>query len=620
MKTLEAARLNGESDQQLIPIFVSLYQTYIDNKEFEAALEYMRKEYELIKDVPKEACATLLGLANVLDLAGKDFWEVDTMYRKALAEARKVGDAAMERTVMIKLIRLCRNRHMISLAEILENEASEKGIDLTEASEDTEYSEDIGELLDVSLELQLSSDAESSDNEQNRTPKVLGVNTRKKRPSFTVKKNAKGETRLHEACINGNYQLAKMLIDQGHALNVRDNAGWLPLHEAAIHGHRDVVELLLDSGASSAINDKGGTSCDGITPLYDAASNGNLSVVQLLLDRGAKSTLKTDFNETPLDALLRWNGEFGHKLSPTEKGFYEDIKQRLVEQCEKVGIDTTAKVLNTASSGYNSSKSRNSQTSQQRRRFNTSFSDDSDESPKENDDSIKKSARSEYKSVMSRLKNPHKDQRYVIDDPIDTKKRSAHLAVQELDGDEWLEDDVGPIKKKQRFYNDKSLDASSSPVKVSTPVKSALSRKPSSTILDLDSDVEELAENIHNDDGYDAFDLVMNAGDGKKMKAKRRTSTTKLPRKPSSQPSLLDSGFARFIEADDAKKQTSPAKPFSNNSSLNESFNRTTMTEKQLIIKVQIENEKIIVPVNKDAANELRISWLSEEAARRYYW
>lgn len=49
---------------------------------------------------------------------------------------------------------------------------------------------------------------------------------------------------------------------QGHPVNVRDHAGWLPLHEAANHGFTEMVELLLDNGAT--INDKGGTGCEGI--------------------------------------------------------------------------------------------------------------------------------------------------------------------------------------------------------------------------------------------------------------------------------------------------------------------------------------------------------------------
>lgn len=604
LKTLEAAQLDGDGEHKLIPIYVSLYQTYIDNKEYEAALEYMNKEYELIRGESKEACATLLALGNLLDLAGKDFWEVDSMYRKALEEARKSADRTMEKNVIVKLIKLCTKRGMSNLAEILEQEATEKGIELNESTDDTDYSEDIPDISnDISLELLLSSDPESSDNDDQKT---VVSSSRKKRPALTVKKNAKGETKLHEACINGNYQLAKMLIDQGHAVNVRDNAGWLPLHEASIHGFRDLVELLLDSGAQSAINDKGGTSCEGITPLYDAASNGNLSVVQLLLERGARATVKTDFNETPYEALIRWNSEFGHKLSPSEKEFYETIKQRLMESCEKVGIDTSAKHLNTSSSGYQSAKLRNSQSCEQRTdlRFNTSFSDD--ESSDERKDSVEKNARLEYRNVMSRLKNPHKNQQVIFDDPIEVKKRSAHLTAHEVDPDEWLDNDLAPSRKKQKFYNEKDLEERS-PL-TPTTVKS-IGRTSSSVIIDSDSDSEAV----------DAFEVVMNAANTSKHRAKRRSSIPKPQRRQSIQPSLLESGFARLVEAVDVTEVRSP-EPSSNNTSLNTTLNRSNVTEKPLIIKVQIDDEKVIVPVVREAANELKISWLVEEAARRYYW
>jgi NF-kappa-B inhibitor-like protein 2 len=97
--------------------------------------------------------------------------------------------------------------------------------------------------------------------------------TRARRQTFTIKRNCKGETQLHQACISGNAILARRLIDQGHPVAIRDHAGWLPLHEASIHGHKEIAEMLLDRDRTM-LNDKGGTSCDGITPLYDACSNG----------------------------------------------------------------------------------------------------------------------------------------------------------------------------------------------------------------------------------------------------------------------------------------------------------------------------------------------------------
>jgi NF-kappa-B inhibitor-like protein 2 len=605
-KALEAAQLNGESEQQLIPIYVSLYQTYTDNKQYSEAIEFMKKEYELIKDEPKEAAVTLMGLGNLLDLAGKSFWESEATFKKALDEARKAEDLSLEKDVMQKFSKFCRKNSKVNVAEMLEEEATQKGIDLNVGNFDTnEFSEDIVELSnDFDLDLQLSSDPESSDNENNRSMKV--ATTRKRRPAMTVKKNAKGETRLHEACISGNYQIAKMLIEQGHQINVRDNAGWLPLHEAAIHGFRDVVELLLDNGAQSAINDKGGTSCDGITPLYDAASNGNLSVVQLLLDRGAKSTVKTDFSETPLDALLRWHGDYGKNLSPTEEEFYMEIKQRLTEELKKIGIETAPKSSNTASSGYNSALSRPS-LQKQSLRFETTFSEDSEnEENCQETENIKRNARLEYKNAMKSLKAPKSDQNF-NEKCAEAKRRSAHLARREIDIDDWLEDDLGPVRKKQKFVNQKATDGQSPAKK--TPEK-AFSRKTSSLLLELNSD----GEKSDTSDVLDAFDVVMGADEHAGLNQKRRRNSVKSQSKVLNQPSLLDAGFSRFTTL----SAVSPVKASTSSCSLNESGGQ--QPEKPIIIKVEVGDEKILVPVNTEAVNELQISWLSDEVARRYYW
>lgn len=88
----------------------------------------------------------------------------------------------------------------------------------------------------------------------------MGVGKRKNR-NFVLKKNAKGESQLHVACINGSAPVVYHLVEQGHPVNIRDNSGWLPLHEACNHGYLEIVRFLLDKGA--AINDRGGTHCNG---------------------------------------------------------------------------------------------------------------------------------------------------------------------------------------------------------------------------------------------------------------------------------------------------------------------------------------------------------------------
>lgn len=123
-----------------------------------------------------------------------------------------------------------------------------------------------------------------------------------KQTLHSFKRNLRGETQLHVACIRGNFKMAKKLIEEGHPLNERDNLNWLPLHEACNYGYLDIVELLVNSGAK--VNDSIGP----ITPLHDvtferhlfhlrfthfafnrlkAAQNGHFQVVKVLLKAGA---------------------------------------------------------------------------------------------------------------------------------------------------------------------------------------------------------------------------------------------------------------------------------------------------------------------------------------------
>lgn len=224
-KMLEAAEKNGDSGAQLIPVYVSLYQTYRDMSEYNLALEFMQKEYELCKDVPSEKLSTLMGIADTQSLAGKDFWAIDAIYEEAKEVAQTMGNKKKEKLVLMKQLALREKYEMTTLANIMREELNSSSFNVLDcADEDSndgheaESSEevntpDVGD--DICLD-ELSDSADENEEEQNRTATVSNqTRTLRKRGCFTVKKNEKGESQLHRACINGNLALARRLIDQG---------------------------------------------------------------------------------------------------------------------------------------------------------------------------------------------------------------------------------------------------------------------------------------------------------------------------------------------------------------------------------------------------------------------
>ncbi|KPJ12339.1 Tonsoku-like protein [Papilio machaon] len=300
--------------------------------------------------------------------------------------------------------------------------------------------------------------------------------TRKRGKGFTIKKNMKGETQLHVACISGNKLLVERLLSKGHPVNIRDNAGWLPLHEACIHGHLDVANMLIQYGAN--LNDKGGVNCDGITPLYDAASNGHLEVVQLLLDKGAIPSMKTDFGETPLDVLQKWRA--GIILTKDEEILYKDICTKIHNFIDKTAgsalnrsksktpvkpiKDTTPPSTSKMSSRI---KELNSPTFKRRNIIEDDSDDDasqnfqeqtafpSDDSNDSSEEIVKTKKKNkgvqEYRNAISALRNRSIELPEV--DFIKTKPKPALLDPNEVD-DDWLDDDLGITKGRKRKLSD----------------------------------------------------------------------------------------------------------------------------------------------------------------------
>ena len=66
---------------------------------------------------------------------------------------------------------------------------------------------------------------------------------------------------LHSAASSRNLEAARLLLERGAPVNARQQAGWVPIHAAAQNGDRPMVELLLQHGADpKRVNDQGKTS------------------------------------------------------------------------------------------------------------------------------------------------------------------------------------------------------------------------------------------------------------------------------------------------------------------------------------------------------------------------
>ncbi|KAK8115040.1 hypothetical protein PG999_007109 [Apiospora kogelbergensis] len=111
--------------------------------------------------------------------------------------------------------------------------------------------------------------------------------------------DAHGQTLFAKACAKGEYDVAKMrLQERPEDLNFSDHAGNTPLQVACLNGHEDVVKLLIEAGCNlDCRND------DKDTPLLDAVENGHLAVVKLLVAAGVNPRRPNAEGQEPLEKI-----------------------------------------------------------------------------------------------------------------------------------------------------------------------------------------------------------------------------------------------------------------------------------------------------------------------------
>ncbi|XP_062325162.1 tonsoku-like protein isoform X2 [Osmerus eperlanus] len=307
---LSSAEALGKPGRELAVIHVSLAVTYTDLRQHHMAVEHYRQELTLRQGNPTEECMTWLNIAASHKESGLDMDHVDSSYSSALTCAQSAGQARLQKRVLRAWLAAQRrggsSQGDDTEARLQELCAAEGwSADGSEGEEDEEE-----EVMENSEPLEDSDIALSdSDDDLEEYDKMV---TGRRRPGRWNKRNEKGETSLHRACIDGNLKQVQYLVEQGHPINPMDYCGWTPLHEASNHGHHEIVAVLLERGAN--INHPGGPLCEGVTPLHDALTCGHFQVARLLIERGASVTICNSKNETPLDSLRLWQRMYSRHL------------------------------------------------------------------------------------------------------------------------------------------------------------------------------------------------------------------------------------------------------------------------------------------------------------------
>lgn len=103
-----------------------------------------------------------------------------------------------------------------------------------------------------------------------------------------------GATPLETAASKGNYELVRMLLDAGAALEQRNHFGWPVVHAAT--RHLEILQLLADRGARFDQR--------VCSPLFGAVGADNLPAVELLLQHGAYPDSVIPSGATPLSYAI----------------------------------------------------------------------------------------------------------------------------------------------------------------------------------------------------------------------------------------------------------------------------------------------------------------------------
>ncbi|KAJ8925110.1 hypothetical protein NQ315_001291 [Exocentrus adspersus] len=630
---LECAERSGCTGRELASCYYSLAETYKDNEQFDEALEYFDKEYALCLELT-DRLNTLSKIADTKEAGGASVEEVKEVYSKAIAECRRSRNLREEKRMVNRCISYLRrvnsNSAAYEMAQYLKTLGDTSFEDDSSSSENESENSEAKPCIGDDINL----DAITDDSGESDVENQPCVGRKRRGRGSLIKKNVKGESKLHTACIEGSLPVVHHLVEQGHPVNVRDNSGWLPLHEACNYGHVDVVRYLLDKGAS--VNDRGGLHCNGesqicsnlrvviyktlfpgVTPLYDAAGNGHLKVVELLLDTGASVAAKTDDGDTPLNILMQWHKD--NPLEGEELRLYRSLIKRMSEAMERAGQGSKSTVSVHAPPPSSPYSQRLGARVSQPDRTSRALIMEEDAAPALEASGV--DAAGEYKKVMNTLRT--RTNSTAATSPCSTPASTRSVALVPTSADDWLEDDMQASKAAK-----KRKTSIASTAKQSSAISRNRSKSPSPILVpdlfpdvDFDDDVVMVQEpsprRLSNDSTSSAGGVkrkhqvsLLDAGFSR---TRSPTPGTSMPRSNSferrprpQQPKITTFGHRSFAEADSTVPIASPVAPAEN------------IADEILYADVKVEGMTFRVPVLSSQVRTNTIGWLAEQAALKY--
>lgn len=620
MQELEVAIRANKSDSFIATIYVSIAQTYMDDKKFEKAVDFFKKELPLRSGNVIEETRTFLKIIEATIAMDKPVAEIISLYEEALEKYGK-SQPCRKRILKDYAIYLEQQEDLDKSREVKAALASLKDVDvdvleevLSVPLEDTNEEEPL-HLSDLSSESSISSDTDEEVKGLNSCLVLPGLRA-KRCVKKKIRTNEVGETPLHRACIEGDEKKVNKLIESGHPINPRDHCGWIPLHEACNHGFTQIVRALLNAGAH--INDPGGEKCGGTTPLHDACSNGHTSVIQLLLSRGADVTKLDSEGNCALDCLRSWRSRSGD-LTPEEEREYQSLVTLLEEKMKASGFDLKADKLRLCSIEVSTRAPATRNIT--RRTLSLEKEETCSHQPASLQSVVTKKAqkgdlhesscvdledatvaREVYRSTIEKLRKGNSQTATTTSTSQDTSghefihpaPRSALINDSErIDVDEWLVEDMprNSVKRSHDLYSSdllpkkhRTASSSSSPSKIRSKHRGKSNSGDSHTIV-MDDDSRDV------DMDFDVPAVQMGA--------------------QGQEPGQSDDLMTHEIQL----KSNSCSSSSGNSEQLN-SAPCTSSGGRKVLIKVHVEGRTFLVKIPDEKKT---VSWLAQETSQRYF-